>query len=114
MKRKLVLLIVLIALAAGGSYWWRNYQANESHELVLYGNIDLRQVQLSFNNSDRIADVLVQEGDHVRKGQVLARLGHEPIGAAIGAGDRAGRGAAPGGDAPAQRQPARRNRSGTR
>jgi HlyD family secretion protein len=74
MKRKLVLLIVLIALAAGGSYWWRNYQANESHELVLYGNIDLRQVQLSFNNSDRIADVLVQEGDHVRKGQVLARL----------------------------------------
>ncbi len=74
MKRKLVLLIVLIALAAGGSYWWRNYQASESHELVLYGNIDLRQVQLSFNNSDRIADVLVQEGDHVRKGQVLARL----------------------------------------
>ena len=74
MKRILVLLIVLIALAAGGSYWWRNYQVNESHELVLYGNIDLRQVQLSFNNSDRIAEVLVQEGDHVRKGQVLARL----------------------------------------
>ena len=46
----------------------------ESHELVLYGNIDLRQVQLAFNNSDRIAEVLVQEGDHVRKGQVLARL----------------------------------------
>jgi HlyD family secretion protein len=42
--------------------------------LVLYGNVDLRQVQLSFNNSDRIAEVLVQEGDHVRKGQVLARL----------------------------------------
>ncbi len=74
MNRKLVILIVLVALAAGGFYWWRNYHANEPHELVLYGNIDLRQVQLSFNNSDRIAEVLVQEGDHVRKGQVLARL----------------------------------------
>jgi HlyD family secretion protein len=73
-NRKLVVLIVVVALAAGGFYWWRDYQANESHELVLYGNIDLRQVQLSFNNSDRIAEVLVQEGDHVHKGQVLARL----------------------------------------
>lgn len=74
MNRKLVVLIVLLGCAAGGYYWWRNYQAIESRELVLYGNIDLRQVQLSFNNSDRIAEVLVQEGDHVRKGQVLARL----------------------------------------
>jgi HlyD family secretion protein len=74
MNRKLVVLIALVALSTGGFYLWRNYQTNESHELVLYGNIDLRQVQLSFNNSDRIAEVLVQEGDHVHKGQVLARL----------------------------------------
>jgi HlyD family secretion protein len=31
-------------------------------------------VELAFNNSERIADVLVQEGDHVRRGQVLAWL----------------------------------------
>ena len=36
--------------------------------------MDLRQVALPFNNSERIADVLVQEGDRVRRGQVLARL----------------------------------------
>jgi HlyD family secretion protein len=64
----------LVFLATGGFLWWRNYHADESRELILYGNIDLRQVQLSFNNSDRIAEVLAQEGDHVRKGQVLARL----------------------------------------
>jgi len=74
MTRKLVVLGVLAAMAAGGFYWWRNYHGHESHELVLYGNVDLRQVQLSFNNSDRIAEVLVQEGDRVGKGQVLARL----------------------------------------
>jgi HlyD family secretion protein len=42
--------------------------------LALYGNVDLRQVQLAFNNSERISAVLAQEGDHVRRGQVLARL----------------------------------------
>jgi HlyD family secretion protein len=41
---------------------------------VLYGNVDLRQVQLAFNNSERIVAVLVQEGDRVRRGQVVARL----------------------------------------
>jgi HlyD family secretion protein len=41
---------------------------------VLHGNVDLRQVQLSFNDSERIAAVLVQEGDRVRQGQLLARL----------------------------------------
>ena len=35
---------------------------------------DLRQVQLAFNNSERIAEVLVQEGDRVKRGQVVARL----------------------------------------
>jgi membrane fusion protein PltH len=43
-------------------------------ELTLYGNVDLREVDLSFNDSQRVADVLVQEGDHVRRGQLLARL----------------------------------------
>jgi membrane fusion protein PltH len=74
MNRKTVVLILLVGCAAAGYYGWRNFHATESHELVLYGNIDLRQVQLSFNNSDRIAEVLVQEGEHVRKGQLLARL----------------------------------------
>jgi HlyD family secretion protein len=40
----------------------------------LYGNVDLRQVDLAFNNSERISEVLVQEGDKVVRGQPLARL----------------------------------------
>jgi HlyD family secretion protein len=41
---------------------------------VIYGNVDLRQAMLAFNNSERISAVLVQEGDHVKKGQILGRL----------------------------------------
>ena len=36
--------------------------------------MDLRQVALAFNNSERISAVLVQEGDRVHQGQTLARL----------------------------------------
>lgn len=64
---------VVVALLAG-FYWWSARHENEAAELVLYGNIDLRQVELAFNNSERIVAVLVQEGDRVHKGQVLARL----------------------------------------
>jgi HlyD family secretion protein len=68
-----VALIVVIGLAAGLA-WWLNRRESAPGELVAYGNVDLRQVQLSFNNSERIAAVLVQEGDRVREGQLLARL----------------------------------------
>jgi HlyD family secretion protein len=69
----IVALVVLIGIAAGLA-WWLNRRENGARELTLYGNVDLRQVQLSFNNSERIAAVLVQEGDRVRQGQLVARL----------------------------------------
>ena len=74
--RRMVLTIILLAVvgAAAGVPWWLIHRHKTAQELTLYGNVDLRQVELAFNNSERIADVLVQEGDHVRQGQVLARL----------------------------------------
>jgi HlyD family secretion protein len=66
----LIAMSLVIAFVA-----WRLMQGeSDPMHLTLYGNIDLRQVQLSFNNSERIAAVLVQEGDRVRQGQLLARL----------------------------------------
>jgi HlyD family secretion protein len=68
-----VAIIVAVALAAG-LVWWLTRRDTGPRDLVLYGNLDLRQVELSFNNSERIIAVLVQEGDRVRQGQLLARL----------------------------------------
>src|SRR6266536_61304 len=75
MKRA-VLVVALIGglVLVGGLIWWLTQRAHEAKELVLHGNVDLRQVDLAFNNSERIAAVLVQEGDRVRRGQLLARL----------------------------------------
>jgi HlyD family secretion protein len=69
-------LIVLAAciIAMGAALWWWLARDRSPTELLLYGNVDLRQVELPFNGSERIAEVLVQEGDRVSLGQVLARL----------------------------------------
>jgi HlyD family secretion protein len=74
MKRHLWIGLLVTAIAAGGIIWWIMRRKEPERQLTLYGNIDLRQVLLAFNNSERIAAVLVQEGDSVRKGDVLARL----------------------------------------
>src|SRR5438128_80731 len=76
MKRsKPILALLALACVAGGlAWWWTGHRHTRKNALVLYGNVDLRQVMLAFNNNERISEVLVQEGDRVYKGQVLARL----------------------------------------
>lgn len=72
-KKAFVMSLVLVGVAAAG-VWWLARRADPPTDLVLYGNVDLRQVELAFNNHERIAAVLAQEGDRVSKGEVLARL----------------------------------------
>jgi len=66
--------LVLAGVAAAGATWWLVSRGPHRQDLVLYGNVDLRQVELAFNDSERISAVLVQEGDRVKRGQILARL----------------------------------------
>ena len=74
MRRFVLPAILLAGLIAVAVLLWAFLRRDTPAELVLYGNVDLRQVELPFNGSERIAAVLVQEGDHVRHGQLLARL----------------------------------------
>ena len=73
-KSTVMMTLVLAGVAAAGATWWLVSRGPHRQDLVLYGNVDLRQVELAFNNNERIAAVLVQEGDRVKRGQVLARL----------------------------------------
>jgi HlyD family secretion protein len=75
MRARLLVLLVFALVLAGAVVAWRLAHARRAEqELVLYGNVDLRQVLLSFNNEERIAEVRVQEGDRVAPGDVLARV----------------------------------------
>jgi membrane fusion protein YbhG len=76
MKRIRILVGVVVLAAVGAGVWfWRSRGGTEAANcVVLYGNVDIRQVQLAFNGSERIAALLVQEGDRVKAGQLLAVL----------------------------------------
>jgi HlyD family secretion protein len=67
-------LATLVAVVLG--ILWHN---RADHGLTLYGNIDIREVTLGFRVSGRIATLLVDEGDSVHDGQVLARLDTTPL-----------------------------------
>ena len=72
------LLILLLLVIAAGSWWYNNIQdTGDENRLVLYGNVDIREVDLTFNNSEHIDRLLVQEGDRVHKGQLVATLHRE-------------------------------------
>ena len=46
--------LVLADIAAVGSTWWFASRGEPARALVLYGNVNLRQVALAFNNSDAL------------------------------------------------------------
>ncbi len=77
MKRffKIVILaVIFISAGVLGSRWFIKMKDNPSAtELKIYGNIDIRDANLAFNEQERIAEIFVEEGDRVKKGQVLAR-----------------------------------------
>ena len=80
MKKKILLLLVAaIVLGASGAAYFGSHRAANGDTLTLYGNVDIRQVQLAFNGSERIAKMLVKEGDPVKKGQLLATLDTETL-----------------------------------
>lgn len=78
MKRFFKIFILAVIFISGGvlgGRWFIKMKNNPSTtELKIYGNIDIRDANLAFNEQERIARVLVEEGDRVKKGQVLARL----------------------------------------
>lgn len=80
--KKLLLLVLAVAAAGAGIYWCQTEQQRRlaaDGPITLYGNVDIRDVALSFRVSGRIADVRFEEGDRVRAGDVAAVLDKQPF-----------------------------------
>lgn len=73
MKKKAVVIILLLLIIALTVFFLTRNKSNPN-ELTLYGNIEIRQVDLSFQVSGQIAKMLKEEGDSVKKGELLAVL----------------------------------------
>ncbi|HZV20477.1 MAG TPA: biotin/lipoyl-binding protein, partial [Hyphomicrobiales bacterium] len=74
MRRGRILLFIALLIGAGAGYWWYRKLSQNSGELVLQGNVEVRQVNLGFKVAGRIEHLYVDEGDPVHAGQVLASL----------------------------------------
>ena len=77
MQRKPLIALVAVAVltTVGAATWYTRHRNGAGNgNLTLYGNVDIRQVQLAFNSAERIAQMLAKEGVHVKKGQLLATL----------------------------------------
>jgi multidrug resistance efflux pump len=67
--------LLLVAATVAAAVWWSHRERQAAPELLrLHGNVDIRQVELAFGSSERIAQVLVREGDRVEKSQIMAVL----------------------------------------
>lgn len=78
MKKRIARILIVLLLLSGigtGVWWWKSHHDSETKGLLsLHGNVDIREVSLAFNGTERITDMLVEEGDRVNKGQLLATL----------------------------------------
>ncbi|KIE59297.1 membrane protein [Methylacidiphilum kamchatkense Kam1] len=75
-KKKKIMLVLfgtLIILCFGLFYYIR-LRLSASETLTIYGNVDIREVQLAFYDTGRILKIYVQEGQRVKKGELLAEL----------------------------------------
>jgi HlyD family secretion protein len=79
----LFVIVIIVAAVAGFLLWSRLKKETPEDKLVLYGNVDIRQVNLAFKVTERVRQMQVEEGDHVEKGQLLASLESEKLNAAV-------------------------------
>lgn len=77
-KSKVISVVFILALAAGAVYGVMAYRSRQHQPLTLYGNVDIRTVNLAFRVGGRLAQLAVDEGDRVQPGQVLAKLDDAP------------------------------------
>ncbi len=75
MKKALIVVLPLLVSIGAGWFWWSGRDARDAgDELVLYGNVDIRQISLAFDGSGRIAELRAEEGDRIKAGDVISVL----------------------------------------
>jgi HlyD family secretion protein len=78
--KKQILIIVLILAAAGAAVWaFRGMPKTPDNRLLISGNIELDEVTIAFKTAGRLIERTVDEGDAVKKGQVIARLDRDQL-----------------------------------
>jgi HlyD family secretion protein len=78
-KRIILILIVLAAVGVAAVYVFRGMGSYKSGRIVVSGNIELTEVNIAFKTAGRLIERTVDEGDAVKKGQIIARLDRDQL-----------------------------------
>ena len=73
-KRLIVGVGVAIAVLAAAAFGLGLFGGDGDEGLVLYGNVDIREVDMAFRVPGRIDSIAVEEGEAVERGELLATL----------------------------------------
>jgi HlyD family secretion protein len=74
MKKRIVIILLVVALGVGGYLWYTGAFAHKANSILVSGNLELTQVDLSFKTAGRLTERRVDEGNWVKQGDLIARL----------------------------------------
>ena len=74
MKRRIIIITFLIVILIITTVFLFKLFNKPSTSITTYGNIEIRQVDLSFQVAGVINHLFVEEGDYVKKGDILATI----------------------------------------
>ncbi|MBL4619950.1 MAG: secretion protein HlyD [Marinicaulis sp.] len=87
MPKRVIAGAAIVAIIALGGFFLTSqmgrFSADDDEALVLYGNVEIRQVELAFRVSGRLEEVMLEEGDAVIAGDLVARLDAIPYSDAL-------------------------------
>jgi membrane fusion protein YbhG len=86
-KKRLIIIAGVVLTVAVAWALLHLIASRRAGELKLYGNVDIRSVDLGFRVPGRIAALPVDEGAHVHEGAVLAQLDTQPLTDALNAAE---------------------------
>jgi len=81
MKRRIIIVVIVVVLAgiAYAAWHFNNNEEENGNRLTLYGNVDIREVNLGFRVGGRVEQMRFEEGDLVHAGDVMAVLDKAPF-----------------------------------
>lgn len=78
MKRYLTYALLFGIIGLIIAYFFYENGVKKNHSITLYGNVDVRQVDLGFRVFGRVTQLLHEEGDWVAPGSLLAHMEKKP------------------------------------
>lgn len=87
MNRRMVVVGVVALVAIVLAVVWSQRDRSDPNRLVLYGNVDIREVQLAFRQPGRVLQMDFDEGDAVTAGARMALLDPVPYQDALAAAE---------------------------